>query len=164
MRQFLASILAAAGLGLAALMAIAAIGPSVAAASEGRPPVYAAQCWLTLEDRGTDAVLVAHAAQGLSGSWELTVDGEALGGVFEGDGRNPSLLHLFNAEVDFEDGWDGHDSSSSHDTRIQDWVPYMKWTELVRMTIVHYLLCFPALLPGVLKRAIGPILIHESIS
>jgi hypothetical protein len=92
MRQFLASILAAAGLGLAALMAIAAIGPSVAADSEGRPPVYAAQCWLMLEDRGADAVLVAHAAQGLSGSWELTVDGEALGGVFEGDGRNPSLL------------------------------------------------------------------------
>jgi hypothetical protein len=92
MRQFLASLLAAAGLGLAAVMAIAAIGPAVSADSEGRPPVYAAQCWLTLEDRGTDAVLVAHAAQGLSGSWELTVDGEALGGVFEGDGRNPALL------------------------------------------------------------------------
>jgi hypothetical protein len=92
MRQLLASLLAAAGLGLSAVMAIAAIGPSVSADSEGRPPVYAAQCWLTLEDRGTDAVLLAHAAQGLSGSWELIVDGEALGGVFEGDGRNPALL------------------------------------------------------------------------
>ncbi|TRO96881.1 hypothetical protein FKB34_02645 [Glycocaulis profundi] len=100
MRQFLASLLAAAGLGLAAVMAIAAIGPSVAADSEGRPPVYAAQCWLTLEDRGTDAVLVAHAAQGLSGSWELTVDGEALGGVFEGDGRNPALLAQADTAAD----------------------------------------------------------------
>ena len=88
----LASLFAASGLGLAAAIAIAAAGPSVLAASESKREVYAGQCWLVLEERPGADVLYAHAAEGLSGEFELAVNGETVSGAFDADPFSSAVL------------------------------------------------------------------------
>lgn len=99
MRHLVSSLVAAAALGLAAMTTIAALGPSVMADAQGNPPVYAAQCWMNLEQRADGAVLYAHAAQGLSGDYTLTLDGVSYEGVFSGDGRHPASLGEFHLDA-----------------------------------------------------------------